>query len=90
MTRTKVPTGVASSDSIDVPDMGLWIGSSSRPSRRFTLGPGARSLRSLQRAVLGLGMHEWLRIVEPDVVYAGGQVEGRCNCDTSSAECAWT
>ena len=26
-----------------------------------------------------------------DAVYASpGQVERRCNCDTSSAECAWT
>ena len=42
-------------------------------------------------AVRGLGMHEWLGIVEPGATYVRvGEVDGRCNCDAVTAECSWT
>lgn len=62
-----------------------------RPRMSSTLGLGARLPRNLRLAELGLGMHEWLGIVEPDAPNASERhVERRCSCDAPDAECAWT
>jgi hypothetical protein len=52
---------------------------------------GVRSRQNLRSVERGLGSLEWIETVRLGAGYARvRRIDGRCNCDASSAECVWT